>query len=139
MINILINALSSCLYNNFNKTVIIDTQEQDFTVPCFYVNVVNHDEERELDNRYKATSNLSITYITDDRNNRAELYEVITQLDELLTIIDTEQGQFYCFNKKANIIDNDLNYLVSFKYRLKRDKDKEVNMENLTMRGETRG
>lgn len=135
MVNVLINALARCLYDKFNITVIIDSQEQEFDVPCFYISVVSHDEERELDNRYKANSNLSITYINEDRNGKADLYDVISKLDDLLNIIDTERGKFYCFNKKANIIDNDLNYLVTFKYRLIRDKEKVENMENLDLKG----
>lgn len=128
MINDILYSITKILQSEFNFKVYIDSVEQGFVTPSFYVKCINFSNEKLLTNErtpYHNKNNLSfsITYfpneeidtVNEDINNK------ITEILELLELIKTDKFKMRLKGSKVIIVDKTLiltlNYSINtFKY-----------------------
>lgn len=142
MINDVLNGVSNALYDAFDiKNIYLETVNQGFKKPCFFIMLVNEKEHPLLGNRAQREILLDVHFFTNNGKEEAlqvasKLYSVLRCIqlhkydEETETLIDTDQ--LNGFNLNYEIIDNVLHFFVTYKPIIYYSKNVADSMEELT-------
>lgn len=133
MVNSILYGITNVLYNNFKDVEIYtDNVEQGLNEPCFFVMVVDSDEEQLLANRAIKNINFDIHYLNKNAANN-ELEDVASRLYEITRFIDTKIGLVRGMKRHHEITDNVLHFFISFKIVIKYQVEKADKQEDLSV------
>ncbi len=147
MINIIIDAISITLHDEFNTDdknhYKIYTEEvlQGLKTPCFFINALNPKEDLFRDNKYKQINQFCIQYIPNDsctekKHECNEVRDKLFNLLEYITICELDSKE----NTVKSLIrgkemhgeysDGVLNFFVNYDIFVKKEKIKAENMDS---------
>ena len=133
MVNEIKNGITNALFNAFaDADIYTDNVEQGIHQPCFFVMLLDNEEEPLLLNRAYRTANFDIHYINDDATN-AEREQIASKLYALMRFIDTASGKVHGVKLRHETVDNILHFFVTFKITVKYYTDDVEKQENLNV------
>lgn len=118
MINKLVSAISTAIYNAFGEDYEIykESIEQGLNEPCFFIQSVAPSSSKEIKNRKRKSYLFLIQYFPKDAEAYAEINNVIDSLDDVLDEI-TADGEIYrCSESSAETVDKVLNYQITYDF-----------------------
>lgn len=115
MIDNVLNSICISINKEFGNAYRIYTEKvkQGLKEPCFFISIINPTHQHELGVRYLKRSLFSIQYIP--KNEKAECIEVGERLFKCLEILKTNDGLYSGDGMNYKIVDNVLNFFVSYK------------------------
>lgn len=133
MISNILDGVSNALYNVFNiKNIYLETVDQCFKTPCFFLNPVNEDEKPLLANRAQRNITLDVMYFPKGKEKQ-EMLNIASKLYAVLRYIELLNGdKLNGFNLKYEIVDNVLHFFVTYKPIIYYSKNVADSMEELT-------
>lgn len=97
MINKIIDAISTTLFNEFNEeestyTIYTESVLQGLKTPCFFINSLNPSEDLFRNDRYFQTNQFCIQYIPDDEKEKVKCNEIRERLFDCLEYITIQES-----------------------------------------------
>lgn len=136
----IINGIANKLFEKYGEEYAIytDLVEQDFQEPCFFIHLVNSENNQELCNRYKRQYSFDIVYFPRNANQIDELCEVSEQLYLYLEHIFIDDDLISGIGMNHHIEDGILHFLVDYKLMVMREERNVEKMEALEWKGEVK-
>ena len=128
LIKDIVKAINQKLKDNFPSITIQSTDvKEGYTRPCFYVDVVDFENELLMNEFDRKTAAFTLYYFPSDPiNNRLELLEIRESLtDAFIGILDIGQGfKIHILDTAANVNDGVLSFDFEIEYyQRRREKD----------------
>lgn len=109
IINDFLTRIVEVLKSNFPEINIYNEEsEQALSKPYFFAKILNSDEVKELNRRYKRTVNFEISYVSDSQNINGDCLNKADTLYELLEIVEVEAKKYLALNKNHEVKDKTL-------------------------------
>ena len=109
MVGYLLNAISKAIYNSFGDGYRIygdESVKQGTITPCFFISLKSCTQKCLLGNRFLRTYSFDIRYFPENVEDYSEMYQVASDLFEILEIINLENNEIirgtklnYCFDQ----------------------------------------
>lgn len=136
MISDIIDKITDALTRVKDISINLETIEQGFEKPSFFILPINETEEILIGDRAKRTVIFDIHYFTDEINEpKADLLKVASSLYPVLKKLgkeDNEENYFLNgFNLHHEIVDGVLHFFVTYKYIVIYNDDVSDNMQTL--------
>lgn len=110
------------LKSNFPEINIYNEEsEQALSKPYFFAKILNSDEVKELNRRYKRTVNFEISYVSDSQNINWDYLNKADTLYELLEIVEVEGKKYPALNRNHEVKDKTLYFRFQLKISLLKD------------------
>lgn len=118
MVNKLITAVSTALYNEFGERYRIypDNVEQHLIRPCFFINVLRPSKIEKLMGRAYRSVPLVIQYFPETQGKRMECYGVAERMFECLAYPSVGDEIFRGTNMRYDTNDDKLNFQVNYNF-----------------------
>lgn len=137
MIYEVIEAIAGKFAEKYDYDVHVEKMPQDFKEPCFFIKLVNSDEDQLIDNRYYRKNAFDVAYFNDGNNK--DLYKKANELTDILEYVKLENGNLLRgTGRKSEIVDGVLHFIVSYDYTVLKPREKQALMEELKIKGGVR-
>lgn len=137
MIYEVIEAIAGKLAEKYDYDVHVEKMPQDFEEPCFFIKLIDSDEDQLIDNRYYRKNAFDVAYFND--NNNKDLYKKANELTDILEYVKLENGNLLRgTGRKSEIVDGVLHFIVSYDYTVLKPREKQALMEELKIKGGVR-
>ena len=137
MIYEVIEAISGKLAEKYNYDVHVEKMPQDFDEPCFFIKLIDSDEDQLIDNRYYRKNAFDVAYFNDGNNK--DLYKKANELTDILEYVKLENGDLLRgLGRKSEVVDGVLHFIVSYDYTVMKPREKQALMEELKIKGGVR-
>lgn len=137
MIYEVIEAIAGKLAEKYDYDVHVEEMPQDFEEPCFFIKLVNSDEDQLIDNRYYRKNAFDVAYFNDGNNK--DLYKKANELTDILEYVKLENGNLLRgLGRKSEVVDGVLHFIVSYDYTVLKPREKQALMEKLKIKGGVR-
>ena len=137
MIYEVIEAIAGKLAEKYDYDVHVEEMPQDFEEPCFFIKLVNSDEDQLIDNRYYRKNAFDVAYFNDGNNK--DLYKKANEMTDILEYVKLENGNLLRgTGRKSEIVNGVLHFIVSYGYTVLKPREKQALMEELKIKGGVR-
>ena len=137
MIYEVIEAIAGKLAEKYDYDVHVEKMPQDFDEPCFFIKLIDSDEDQLIDNRYYRKNAFDVAYFND--NDNKDLYKKANELTDILEYVKLENGNLLRgTGRKSEIVDGVLHFIVSYDYTVLKPCEKQALMEELKIKGGVR-
>lgn len=115
-INDLVMAIKKVLVDNFLEIKVYNEGgEEALKKPYFFIQILNSNEEKELNKRYKRTVSFEINYVSANENVNEEYLNKADKLYELLQIVEIKGKKYTALNMNHEVKDK----VLYFRFQLK--------------------
>ncbi len=109
-------AIKKVLEDNFLEINVYNEEgEEELKKPYFFIKILNSNEAKELNKRYKRTVSFEINYVSDNGNINEEYLNRTDKLYELLEIVELEGKKYTALNMNHEVKDK----ILYFRFQLK--------------------
>ncbi|MBH0330126.1 hypothetical protein ABH14_10020 [Brevibacillus brevis] len=113
--------------------------QQGFKEPCFFVLMLNSDQTKEVDRRYRKALLFDVHYFpADTLEKKSECHRVAEQLYEQLEYVEYDGNLYRGQNMRHEVVGDVLHFFVSFDVHLMREKLIVPKMRTLEQEGHIR-
>lgn len=108
--------------------------KQGFEEPCFFIKILDSEQNKELNKRYKRYISFDIHYFSDKEDINSDCLDMTDKLYELLEYIEVNGDLYRAVNMKHEVVDSVLHFYLNFNFTvIKKDKDVDsAKMKKLT-------
>lgn len=134
MISDILNGVSNALYNAFPdvKYIYLETVDQGFKKPCFFLTLIDEEEKPLLGNRAQRDVSLDVMYFPKCKEKQ-EMLDVASKLYSVLRCISLlNDDKLNGFKLKYEIIDGVLHFFVTYKPIIYYSKEELTKMQQLS-------
>lgn len=118
-INDLLVLIKKLIGNSFQEiNVYSEGKEEAFNKPYFFVKILNSNEIKELNRRYKRNIALEISYVSDKENVNEDYLNKADELYELLEIVAMEGKKLRALSMTHEVKDGVLYFKFQFEFSL---------------------
>ncbi|MBQ6163697.1 MAG: hypothetical protein IK118_05295 [Clostridia bacterium] len=102
-VNEILAAVASTLFETFGFEIFRQPAEQGFSTPCFFLSADDLREKRLIGGRLLESFTVRIEYLPPDEGQRREnALELSRRLFRLFDSVETPNGAYRCYEKKAD-------------------------------------
>ncbi|SHE62173.1 phage tail terminator family protein [Clostridium fallax] len=107
---------------------------QGFEEPCFFIKILDSEQNKELNKRYKRYISFDIHYFSDKEDINSDCLDMADKFYELLEYIEVNGDLYRTMNMKHEVVDSVLHFYLNFNFTvIKKDKAVDsVKMQKLT-------
>lgn len=143
MINNVIKAISTKINSFRDKSttkIYMETVEQDFQQPCFFIKELRSSQIRELGNRYKRGHFYDIHYFPNPESNskNQEMREIAETMYDQMEFIEVNGKLTMGLDMNHQTIDGVLHFFVKYPFHVYKQVEKIPTMETLSWEGEVK-
>lgn len=133
MINTLIEAISTALYEEFGYEIHMEEIAQGLEEPCFYISCLEHTSKKFPGERSLSQYQFCIQYFPETTEKQRECNSVSERMEQCLEyiMIDGEERPLRGTKMKHNTVNGVLNFFVDYDFFLYQRREKQESMENL--------
>jgi hypothetical protein len=118
-INDLLVLIKKLIGNSFQEiNVYSEGKEEAFNKPYFFVKILNSNEVKELNMRYKRNIALEISYVSDKENVNEDYLNKADELYELLEVVAMEGKKLRALSMTHEVKDGVLYFKFQFEFSL---------------------
>ena len=133
----IIDAISIRLNETFGDdyTIYLESVEQNLQTPCFFIQPLASMGNAMIDYRVYRSHSFMIDFIPNDiTGHRAQFAEVTDKLFDSFESLILEDGTFLpAFNRRVDVTDDVLHFIVEFKFYGYKDVPEEDKLETMNM------
>lgn len=105
------------LKDNFPE-INIYSEEEALSKPYFFVKILNSNEAKELNKRYKRTVAFQVSYVSDSQNINEDYLNKADALYELLEIVEIEGKRYKALNMNHEVKEKVLSFMFQLNLNL---------------------
>lgn len=119
--NDIVTGISQKLDSEFGETYTIYSEgiKQDLEEPCFFIDVLASNQEKQMRRAYKKTIDFDIHYFSDKEDNiNSDCLEIADKLYQALEYIEVYGQKYRALKMKHEVVDNVLHFMLQFNYNI---------------------
>lgn len=107
------------LNDNFSQiNVYNEENEEALNRPYFFIKILNSNEVKGLNKRYKRTIYFEISYVSDSQNMNEDYLDMVDKLYELFEIVEMEERKYRALNMNHEVQDKVLSFMFQLQVSL---------------------
>lgn len=132
-INELREGINKVLNDNLpNISIYNEKIEQGFVKPCFFVEVLNSEQYKELNRRYKKNISFNIQYFSDKAEINLDFNDIADKLYQVLEYVSINNKLFRANKMTHKVVEGVLHFMLQFNYHVIKASEEETKMNKLT-------
>lgn len=119
--NDIVTGISQKLDSEFGERYIIYSEgiKQDLEEPCFFIDVLTSNQEKQMRRAYKKTIDCDIHYFSDKEDNiNSDCLEIAGKLYQALEYIEVYGQKYRALKMKHEVVDDVLHFMLQFNYNI---------------------
>lgn len=109
--------------------------KQGFEAPCFFVKLLTHAQDQELNRRYKRFYSFDIHFFPAGNDYNREAHEMAEKLYEALKWVGIDGARYKGTGMNHEIVDGTLHFFVDFNFHVMAAKQSDSKMKTLDQEG----
>ncbi|MBM7868873.1 hypothetical protein JOC70_000342 [Clostridium pascui] len=106
--------------------------EQGFAKPCFFIEVLNSEQYKELNRRYKKSISFNIQYFSDKAEINSDFNDIADKLYQVLEYVNIYNKLFRANKMTHKVVEGVLHFMLQFNYHVIKTSEEEPKMNKLT-------
>ena len=130
------SSIAKVLVMNYSDVKIYKNKvEQGISLPCFFISQIDTEFEKKARNRFEINYLMNIRYHSNNAT-RTNLEEIALNLFDILETLNIEGSRpIYGRKLRYEVVDDILQFFVSYKLTVRRDLSTEIKMNELDLKG----
>ncbi|MDN4069262.1 hypothetical protein QYF50_15525 [Paenibacillus vini] len=132
----ILDGVKDKLFSLFPNTEIwIEEIKQGFEAPCFFVKLLTHAQDQEMNRRYKRFYSFDIHFFPEGNDYNREAHEMAEKLYDALRWVGIDGARYKGTGMNYEIVDGTLHFFVDFNFHVMAAKQSDPKMKTLEQEG----